>query len=110
MIEIIKLSKRNIFTVVDSQRTFIGLVLLDHVRKDMFDQEKYDLPISNYIHNPLDDEKVPYNHDVQEIINKFNRTGSYNLVVLDGNKYVGIVSRANVLKAYRDSMITHLDD
>lgn len=110
MIEIIKLSKRNIFTVVDSQRTFIGLVLLDDVRKDMFDREKYDLPISNYIHNPMDDEKVPYNHDVQEIINKFNRTGSYNLVVLDGNKYVGIVSRANVLKAYRDNMITHLDD
>lgn len=110
MIEVIKRSHRNMFVVVDRNKTFIGLVLLDDVREDMFDKEKYDIPISNYLYSPLDDEKVPVEHDVQEIINKFNRTGSYNLVVLDGNKYVGIVSRANVLKAYRDNMLADIDD
>ena len=110
VITVIKRSRRNIFVVIDSQRTFIGLVLLDDLRSDMFDRDKYNVPISNYLHSPMDDEKVPFSHDVQEIINKFNRTGSYNMVVLDGNKYIGIVSRANVLKAYRENMISELDE
>lgn len=68
------------------------------------------MPVSSYLYNPPDDGKVPIDHDVQEIINKFNRTGSYNFVVLKVNKYIGIVSRANVLKAYRDNIITQLDE
>ncbi|MEJ2596376.1 MAG: chloride channel protein [bacterium] len=110
LIPVIKKSSRNLFVVLDEDKTFIGLILLDHVRGDMFDVDKYDKPISDYLYNPMDDEKVPLSHDVQEIINKFNRTGRYNMVVLDGNKYVGIVSRANVLKAYRENMISGFDE
>ena len=110
MIPLIKKSKRNMFVVLDEQKTFIGLVLLDDLRSDMFNRDKYDRPISDYLYSPMDDEKVPLSHDVQEIINKFNRSGSYNMVVLDGSKYVGIVSRANVLKAYRENMISGFDE
>ena len=110
MIQVIKYSKRNMFVVVDSKKTFIGMILLDDVREDMFDQEKYINPISQYLYSPMDDDKVSINHGVQEIINKFNRTGNYNMVVLDDKKYIGIVSKANVLKAYRENMIADIDD
>lgn len=110
IIPVIKRSRRNLFVVLDSHKTFIGLVLLDDVRSDMFEREKYNIPISNYLYSPMDDEKVPFSHDVQEIMNKFNRTGTYNMVVLDGNKYIGMVSRANVLKAYRENMIAEIDE
>ena len=72
--------------------------------------EKYNVPISNYLYSPMDDEKVPFSHDVQEIMNKFKQTNTYNMVVLDGNKYIGLVSRANVLNAYRESMISEIDE
>ncbi len=110
IIPVIKRSRRNMFVVLDSQKTFIGLVLLDDVRSDMFDREKYNIPISNYLYSPMDDEKVPFSHDVQEIMNKFKQTNTYNMVVLDGNKYIGLVSRANVLNAYRESMISDIDE
>ena len=105
LVKMIKKSKRNIFVVIDSRKTFIGLISLDGVRNDMFDRLKYKTPISNYLYSPLDDEKVSVSHGVQEVVNKFNRTGNYNMIVLDGKKYVGLVSRVNLLKAYRESVI-----
>jgi len=53
----------------------------------------------------MDDEKVSAQTDVQDVLNKFNKTNNYNMIVVDGNKYIGVVSRANLLKAYRDYMI-----
>jgi CIC family chloride channel protein len=107
---VIKKSKRNMFAIVDDQNTFLGMVHLDHVRVDMFDNEKWNEPISNYLYSLMDDEKVSIRNDVQEVINKFNKTGHYNLVVLDGNKYAGMISRANLLKAYRENMLADSGD
>jgi chloride channel protein, CIC family len=110
IIPLVKKSKRNMFAVIDENRTFIGMVLLDGVRSDMFEHTKYEQPITNYLYSLLDDEKVQVNHDVQEIMNKFNKTGNYNMIVLDGKKYIGIISRANLLKAYRENMIAGSND
>jgi CIC family chloride channel protein len=104
LVELIKISKRNIFVVTDND-IFIGLVLLDDVRKDIFDKSKYNSPLSDYIYTPLNDEKINIDDDMHDILNKFNRTGNYNLIVLDDNKYVGILSKANLLKAYRDGLL-----
>lgn len=106
LVQRIKISKRNFFAAIDEQGTFIGMILLDDIRTDMFNRRKYKTPISDYLHVVLDDEKVSVDTDVQDVINKFNKTQNYNMIVVDGNKYVGIVSRANLLKAYRDSMIS----
>ncbi len=107
---VIKRSKRNMFAIVDDQNTFLGMVSLDDVREDMFDHEKWDQPISNYLYSLMDDDKVSIKHDIQEVVNKFNRTGNYNMIVLDGNKYAGMISRANLLKAYRDNMLADVGD
>jgi len=47
LVKLIKKSKRNIFIVTDDD-DFIGLVLLDEVRNDMFDIAKYSEPISQF--------------------------------------------------------------
>ena len=101
----IKVSKRNFFAAVDKDGTFIGMILMDDVRKDMFNRLKYKVPISDYLHHALEDEKVSVKNDVQDIVNKFNKTGNYNMIVVDGSKYVGIISRANLFKAYREYML-----
>jgi CIC family chloride channel protein len=105
LIQKIKISKRNFFAAIDDDGTFIGMVLMDDIRKDMFNHQKYKRPITEYLHNTLDDEKVMIDNDVQEIVNKFHITGNYNMIVVDGNKYVGIISRARLFEAYREYML-----
>ncbi len=110
LVRVIKKSKRNFFAVVDNRGTFIGGILLDNVREDMFNRKLYKEPISRYLYTPLSDEKVNVHDDVQDVINKFNKTGNYNMLVLDGNRYIGVVSRANLLKAYRENMIADIEE
>lgn len=110
LISLIKKSKRNIFVVTDDQDNFIGVVLLDQVRSDMFDTSAYVNSISKYLYSPLSDEKVSVDSDARDILNKFKKTNNYNMVVLDGTKYVGVISRANILKEYRDSILEDIKE
>lgn len=102
---VIARSKRNLFPVVDKNMDFRGLVILDDVREDMFDKEKYRTPVAKYLLQPLEHEKVSIDDPMELVMEKFNQTGNYNLVVLDKKKYVGFVSRANVFNAYRQTLI-----
>ncbi len=110
LVKLIKQSKRNLFVVMDDNDNFIGLVLLDQVRNDMFETSKYEDPISNYLYSPLSDEKVDIDTDARDILNKFNKTSNYNMIVLEGTKFIGLISRANLLKEYRESMIADIDE
>ena len=103
--KIIAKSKRNLFPVVDKGNIFIGLVILDDVREDMFNRDKYGIPIKRYLHPMVENEKVSLNDTMESVMEKFKRTGNYNLVVLNKDKYVGFVSRANVFNAYRQTLI-----
>lgn len=110
LVEKVKKAKRNIFAVVDDDDIFIGIISLEEIRTDMFDKEKYDNPVTDYLYQMLDDDKVSITEDLQEVMNKFNRTGNYNLMVIDHNRYVGLVSRANILKAYRENLLAEESD
>ncbi|MCF8368600.1 MAG: chloride channel protein [Bacteroidales bacterium] len=98
-------SKRNIFAVVEKNKEFIGLVILDDVREDMFNRDKYGVPITRYIRHIIGNEKVSVDDTMESVMEKFKQTGNYNLVVLNKGKYVGFVSRANIFNAYRQTLI-----
>ena len=110
LIELIKQSPRNLFIVNDSNDNFVGVILLDTVRKDMFDQSKYNDPISNYLYRPQSDEKADVKTDARDILNKFKKTNNYNMIILEDKRYIGIVSRANLLREYRENMISDIDE
>jgi CIC family chloride channel protein len=99
--KVIARSKRNIFPVVDDNNNFEGLVILDDVREDMFKRNKYNDPIEKYIFHPKDTEVVSTSDSMEKVMDKFNKSGNYNLVVLENGKYIGLVSRANIFNAYR---------
>jgi len=103
--KVIAKSKRNLYPVVDDEKNFLGLVVLDDVRKDMFIQKKHITSIKYYIFQPPENEKVSLEDTMENVMEKFKRTGNYNLVVLNKGKYVGFVSRANVFNAYRQTLI-----
>lgn len=103
--KVISKSKRNLFPVVDDSGLFLGMVVLDDVRKDMFKSNRYLTPVSHYLTQPHNNEKVSLNDSMEEVMEKFNRSGNYNLVVVDKGKYLGFVSRSNVFNAYRQTLI-----
>jgi len=74
-------------------------------REDMFNRDKFGISIARYLHQPLANEKVSVDDSMEVVMEKFKRTGNYNLVVLNKGKYVGFVSRANVFNAYRQTLI-----
>ncbi|MEE4257678.1 MAG: chloride channel protein [Bacteroidales bacterium] len=100
--KVIARSKRNMFPVVDENKRFLGVVDMDDIRADMFDVSKYDTPIQHYIFQPLD--HVSSHDSMKAVMDKFNATGYYNLPVIDDGIYVGFVSRAHVLNAYRQTL------
>jgi CIC family chloride channel protein len=47
---------------------------------------------------------------MESVVAKFNDTTNYNLPVLENNKYIGFVSRANVFSAYRKLIKEYSDE
>jgi chloride channel protein, CIC family len=101
--EVISKSNRNIYPVIDIEGNFLGMVFLDHIKHLIFKPDLYDTTfvkdlsfVPSVVVNPED--------TMEEVVNKFQNTGNFNLPVVKDNKYLGFVSRANVLSAYRKKL------
>lgn len=97
-------SSRNIFPVLDKEKQFLGIVLLDDIRSFMFDQEMYKSITVETIMKAAP-ETIQYNDSVSQIMQKFKESGAWNLPVIKGNKYVGFISKSKLLTAYRNKLI-----
>jgi len=99
---IIAKSARNLFVVIDENRKFVGLLVMDYHRETIFDQSKYDtIFVEDLMIEP--EEFVYENDTTRTVIEKFKRTGNYNLPIIGTDRtYIGFLSRAKVLTAYRD--------
>ncbi|MBT0812905.1 chloride channel protein [Litoribacter ruber] len=105
---LVKLSKRNIFPVVDEDGNLSGIVTLDDIREIMFDSEKQDLAIRQLMHSPPD--HIGPNESMQEAMNRFERTGAWNLPVVDNGRYLGFISKSRIFNAYRKRLIRQNQD
>jgi len=92
-------SKRNIFPFIGPDNNDLGLVDMDDVRKNMFNPAMYAKPVTSYMIRAK--EHVSTNDPMKSVMDKFRRTGYFNLPVIDNGKYIGFVSRANIFNAYR---------
>jgi CIC family chloride channel protein len=99
---IIAKSTRNLFVVIDEQRKFIGLLVMDFHREIIFDQTKYDtLLVEDLMIEP--EEFIFEDDSTKTVIEKFKRTGNHNLpIIKEDRTYLGFLSRAKVLTAYQD--------
>jgi len=104
---LISKSKRNIFPVVDDEGKYYGLIDMDDVREVMFQPELYSTAIEKYMMQAK--EQVSTKDAMETVMQKFKNTGYYNLPVVDNDKYIGFVSRANIFTAYRE-MLNELSD
>jgi CIC family chloride channel protein len=75
----------------------------------MFRQELYDkVTVNSLMFKPS--KVVNLEDDMETVAQKFQHSGKYNLVVLDGDKYLGFVSRANVFSHYREILKDFSED
>lgn len=98
-------SSRNHFPVVNEENEFLGILTLNDIRSIMFDKSLYDtVKVGSLMHSASD--IIYYEKDsAEEILNKFKRTGAWNLVVVKNGKYFGFISKSRLLTAYRRKLI-----
>lgn len=108
LLPIISSSTRNIFPVVDENGNFKGHVLFDSIRKIIFDPEQYDTTIEDIMLFP--DYLVTTEDSAEEVVKKFERSGNYNIAVVDGKKYLGYISRALIFTTYQATLKEISDD
>ncbi len=98
-------SSRNIFPVVDHQQQFKGIILLDHIRTIMFDQDMYDKVKVYDLMQSAPDVIDLSSCKMSLIMEKFQQTEAWNLPVVKEGKYVGFISKSKLLTAYRQKLI-----
>lgn len=103
LVQVVAKSTRNVFPVLDSSGTFMGLIIMERLRPVMFKTEQYQTTrCRNLMYTP--EYLVEVSDSVEEIARKIQASGKYILVVLDQGKYLGCVSRARVFSKYREMM------
>ena len=98
-------SSRNIFPVVDHQQQFKGIILLDHIRTIMFDQDMYNKVKVYDLMQSAPDVIDLSSCKMSLIMQKFQQTEAWNLPVVKDGKYVGFISKSKLLTAYRQKLI-----
>ncbi len=109
LIKLISKSKRNIFPVVDESGVFLGVVTLEEIRNIMFRPELYNrFNVQKLMVSPP--AIVSIDESMDTVMKKFEQTHAWNLPVLDGDKYVGYVSKSKIFSAYRDVLVEFSSD
>jgi CIC family chloride channel protein len=99
LVKAIAQSKRNIFPVIANDM-LVGIVLLNDIRHIIFNTEMHkttfvrDVMILPPTHVSPDDA-------MEEVMKKFEETGSWNLPVIKNGKYVGFLSKSKLFTVYR---------
>jgi CIC family chloride channel protein len=98
-------SKRNIFPVTDSEGRLEGIVLLDDIREFMFDTKRYQTTrVADFMRSAPD--HIFYGEDsMQQVMQKFQDSGAWNLPVIKDERYIGFISKSKLLTAYRRKLI-----
>jgi CIC family chloride channel protein len=105
LVKTVAKSNRNVFPVVNKNNELQGVVLLDDIREIMFKPELYDkVFVSEVMIQPP---AVIYLSDsMEDVMNKFNKTGAWNLPVLDEkNHYIGFISKSKLFNEYRKVLL-----
>jgi CIC family chloride channel protein len=109
LIDLVKISKRNIFPVVDENQILRGIITLDDFRDIMFDIEKQEtVLVRQLMHSPP--EILLVTENMQSAMEKFERSGAWNLPVVEEGKYLGFVSKSRIFNTYRKRLIRQKQD
>lgn len=109
VVEIISRSNRNLFPVINNDGDFMGVVLLDDIRNIMFRTDLYDkMTVRRFMSMPPD--RIQLADPMDKVMKIFDNTNAWNLPVVNGEKYVGFVSKSKIFNSYREILRNYSDD
>lgn len=99
--EAITHSSRNVFPVIDSQGKLVGIIALEDIREIMFAVDQYDtVLVDRLMRKPL--ATANFSDDMNLVMEKFDKSGVWNIPVLNNGIYLGFVSKSRVFLNYRE--------
>lgn len=102
--ELVAHSTKTIFPVLNLEHQLVGLIYLDDIREIMFKTSLYnELAVKDLMRKP--GTIVSPNESVHGIMKKFDETMSWYLPVVAEGKFIGFVSKLNLLSNYRSQLI-----
>ncbi|MDO4334777.1 MAG: chloride channel protein [Bacteroidales bacterium] len=109
MVEAISMSSRNLFPVTDNDGMLKGIVILDDIRNIMFRPDLYrKMHVSRFMAMPP--ARIEISDTMDKVMNTFDKTGAWNLPVVDNGRYVGFVSKSKIFNSYRRVLKHYADD
>jgi CIC family chloride channel protein len=105
LIDAIEKSNRNVFPILDYEKNLVGIVLLDNVREIIFNKHMYQLILMKDIMTAPED-VIDIKDKMYDIVKKLDNLNVWNLPVISNGKFLGFISKANVLSHYRHLLIS----
>jgi CIC family chloride channel protein len=103
LVDAVAHSKRNIFPVTDEQNNLVGIIGLEDVREIMFDNSLYDsVSVDQLMQKPRVTASLA--DDMASVMEKFDKSGVWNIPVVDNGRYVGFISKSRVFSNYREKL------
>ncbi len=109
LLDMIKTGNKNVFAIVDNDQKVSGVLTMDDVRQLLFISDPETVRIVTLMKAPpafinIDDE-------TSKAIKIFDETGSWQLPVIDKEeKFIGFISKSNILSQYRRLMQAYSED
>ena len=102
LVKVVSQSHRNLFPVLDHESTLVGVVVLDDIRKIMFNTQCYDTTTVRSLMK-IPEAFVRSGENMQSVLDKFESTAAWNLpVVNEAGLYLGFVSKSKIFSSYRN--------
>ena len=109
LVDVVRRSRRNSFPVLDSEtQAFLGMLHLDDVRKHLFDPRLYDIVlVANVMKSDV--ACVGTSATLAHTLDVFEQVGTWSLPVVDGDRFVGLVSKSTILDHYRRELMAQTE-
>ena len=103
LVELITNSNQQIIPVVDEKNKLLGIVDLDIIRPIIFNPYRIKFTtVQEILSQPK--EIINYDDGLEIIMEKFETTSQNVLPVVYNNKFYGLISKVDILEAYREKM------
>lgn len=100
LIELIRTGKRNLIAVTNHDGQLEGMINLDDIRPVMFNKDLYDsLSIAGLMASPP--ALIDIHDSMRDIVRKFDETATWNLPVMENDRFIGLISKSGILNRYR---------
>jgi CIC family chloride channel protein len=96
-------SKANIFAVTDAEGKLEGVIWLDEIRKQLFDANLAKASVADIMTQPP--AVVDYQQPVSTVMEMFDVLDVWRLPVVKEDKFIGFISKSNLLNTYRQLLI-----